>query len=412
MLVVTADTAGWIVPCGCTANQSGGLLRRGTYLRGLRDGGDVLYADAGGAAAGTSAYFRAKFAATLKGEALLGVAAHNLGRTEVALGPATLRAMAAGGAFVSANVTDAAGRPIADAARLATVGGRRVLLVGVCSPRFATADVRVSDPRAAIDAAVADRRGQFDALVVLAYLSEDELTALAAALPEADAVVGGPTGQPVVPHQVGPTTVAAATSKGKFAVRLTVPASGPWSGQVDELGPSYGDDPPQVANLHAFLVEMRQADLPAEETGLVPPPPAAAPADYRIAGSASCLSCHADAAAIWHGSHHPTAWATLVAKGSEVDPSCQACHTTGYGQPGGFDRRSMPDAAALVGVGCESCHGPSLAHVRDVHVRTPYDGFDQCVRCHDHENSPAFDLPTYWAKVRHGKRQPPPSEAK
>jgi hypothetical protein len=79
-LVVTADTAGWIVPCGCTANQSGGLLRRGTYLAGLRRSADVLYADAGGAPAGTSAYQLAKFQFVLDGEAALGIAVHNLGQ--------------------------------------------------------------------------------------------------------------------------------------------------------------------------------------------------------------------------------------------------------------------------------------------------------------------------------------------
>ena len=67
-VVVSGDTAGWIVPCGCTSNQSGGLLRRGTYLQQLRSAGEVLYVDAGGAAAGTSAYDRAKFEAILQGE--------------------------------------------------------------------------------------------------------------------------------------------------------------------------------------------------------------------------------------------------------------------------------------------------------------------------------------------------------
>jgi hypothetical protein len=404
-LVVTADTAGWIVPCGCTANQSGGLLRRGTYLAGLRRSADVLYADAGGAPAGTSAYQLAKFQFVLDGEAALGIAVHNLGRGEVALGPAALRAAAAasGVRFISPKARAAAdGKPIADAARIVTLAGRRIALVGVCSPRYATADVSLDDPRSAIEAAAAAQRGQFDALVVLAYLPEGELAALA------DAVIGGPTGQPIVPRLLGPTLLAAATSKGKFAVRLSMPASGAWAGQVDELGPSYGDDPAQASNLHAFLAAMRARDLPAADTGLAPATPASAPADYRIAGSASCLSCHADSATVWHASHHANAWATLVAKGSEVDPSCQQCHTTGYGLPGGFDRRSAPGAAAVEGVGCESCHGPSLAHVRDVHVRTPYNGYDQCVRCHDHENSPAFDLTAYWPRVRHGKGQVPP----
>ena len=42
MVVVSGDSAGWITPCGCTSNQSGGLLRRGSYLDGLRRGGAVI----------------------------------------------------------------------------------------------------------------------------------------------------------------------------------------------------------------------------------------------------------------------------------------------------------------------------------------------------------------------------------
>ena len=36
VVVASGDTAGWIVPCGCTSNQSGGLPRRATYIEGLR----------------------------------------------------------------------------------------------------------------------------------------------------------------------------------------------------------------------------------------------------------------------------------------------------------------------------------------------------------------------------------------
>src|SRR5260370_27929813 len=53
-LVVTGDTDGWIVPCGCTSNQSGGLLRRGSYVSRIleREGGSaagLVLADVGGA---------------------------------------------------------------------------------------------------------------------------------------------------------------------------------------------------------------------------------------------------------------------------------------------------------------------------------------------------------------------------
>src|SRR5258706_7243036 len=60
-IVISGDTAGWLMPCGCTSNQSGGLLRRATYLADLKKSGDSIYLDAGGAAGGTSPFNAGKF---------------------------------------------------------------------------------------------------------------------------------------------------------------------------------------------------------------------------------------------------------------------------------------------------------------------------------------------------------------
>src|SRR5262249_4513607 len=111
VLVVSGDTAGWIVPCGCTSNQSGGMPRRGTYVRELRQGAEVLLVDAGGAPGGTSAYQRLKLEAILRGELALGLVAHNLGGPEAALGTDYLRRTSKelGVPFVSANLCDSSG---------------------------------------------------------------------------------------------------------------------------------------------------------------------------------------------------------------------------------------------------------------------------------------------------------------
>src|SRR4051812_16445917 len=93
-LLVSGDTSSWITPCGCTSNQSGGLLRRATYLKNLAAQGPVIYADAGGAIAGTSEYERVKFEAILRGEMLMGIVAHNVGGAEAALGADSLRDVA------------------------------------------------------------------------------------------------------------------------------------------------------------------------------------------------------------------------------------------------------------------------------------------------------------------------------
>jgi len=46
-----------------------------------------------------------------------------------------------------------------------------------------------------------------------------------------------------------------------------------------------------------------------------------------------------------------------------ADPKCLACHTTGYGKPGGFV--SLAETPDLTGVQCESCHGPGSEYLVD-----------------------------------------------
>lgn len=44
------------------------------------------------------------------------------------------------------------------------------------------------------------------------------------------------------------------------------------------------------------------------------------------------------------------------------DPNCLACHTTGYGKPGGFV--SVEKTPTLAGVQCEVCHGAGAGYLK------------------------------------------------
>jgi hypothetical protein len=404
-VVVAGDTAGWIVPCGCVSNQSGGLPRRGAYLSELRQRGEVVLADVGGAAAGDSAYQRLKFEAILDGSMQMGLAAHNIGGPEAALGADYLRDLASRKniPFVSANVRDSQGRPIAEPLRVVESAGRRVALSGVMSRQFANKTLCVDDPRESILALLARRDQPYDVLIVLAYLPEGELQKFAESLPEADAVVGGPTGQSIQPRAVGPTLLASATNKGKFLIQLEAPRSSGsqrWTGAVIELSEKFADDPAQLANVAEYLAELGRRDFVAGKTGLVPALPDGLPTDYGVAGTKACRECHEDDCGLWDQTRHAAAWTTLESRRSQADPYCQQCHTTAYGLPGGFV--SAKRSADRSAVGCESCHGPAVAHSKSPRAKTPFAPSDQCVRCHDRENSPTFDYQEYWPRIAHG----------
>jgi hypothetical protein len=407
-IVASADTGGWIVPCGCAANQSGGMMRRGTFLRDVQKNADILFLDAGGAPGGTSAYQKVKFEAILRGEKVMGIAAHNLGGPEAALGAEYLREVRAKLAvpFVSANLRDSKGELVAEPILFVERGGKRFAITGLLSRKFAVEGIRIDEPRETFLNFVKPKLGKHDVLVILAYLPEEELRQLAKDLPEAQLVLGGPAAQSIPPHQEGPTLLAGVTNKGKFLLHLE-PSDGKgkrWQGKVVELGPQFADDDQQKDNLKRYLDLLEAKDFHAQETGFDRDGVGHLPADSRVAGNDACVKCHQDDCKQWKDSKHGHAWETLETRGYHVDSYCQKCHTNGYGLPGGFVSRRESLPLRLQGVGCESCHGPSQAHVRDPKQHTGYfHAKDRCATCHDPENSPGFNYDTYWERIRHGK---------
>jgi hypothetical protein len=128
-----------------------------------------------------------------------------------------------------------------------------------------------------------------------------------------------------------------------------------------------------------------------------------------VAGTAECRRCHGGDHEPWQGTGHGRAWKTLADRGAHVDSYCQQCHTTGFGLPGGFV--SAKRSPAHADVGCESCHGPSLAHAQRPETRTAFfsQARGQCTSCHDRENSPTFAYDSYWERIAHGSSANPPT---
>lgn len=118
-----------------------------------------------------------------------------------------------------------------------------------------------------------------------------------------------------------------------------------------------------------------------------PQPPAG---DY--VGAAPCAQCHANIHANWSQTLHATAIDTLASVGQADNPGCQPCHTTGFGEPGGFV--NLATTPQLANVQCEACHGPAGPHVRNVSDESlrpvvPV-ASEVCGKCHTTDTYPQF----------------------
>ncbi|MBI4717472.1 MAG: cytochrome c family protein [Planctomycetes bacterium] len=116
-----------------------------------------------------------------------------------------------------------------------------------------------------------------------------------------------------------------------------------------------------------------------------PGEPAGKGGKFSYVGATACKKCHLKEHKSWEKTKMAHAIETLkpgqaveMKKKFKLDPekdytqdaSCLACHTTGYGEEGGYavpaagDDKAAKKAEKLAGVGCESCHGPGSEYVK------------------------------------------------
>lgn len=123
------------------------------------------------------------------------------------------------------------------------------------------------------------------------------------------------------------------------------------------------------------------------------------PSESTYFGYKSCVDCHQPFIERWSATRHAGALATLEAVGKSRDPECVKCHTTGYGEEGGF--YSATSTPGLTDVQCEQCHGPGREHLSDYTVPMAAVEEPVCLVCHTKENSPDFDFRIYLEKIKH-----------
>jgi hypothetical protein len=101
-------------------------------------------------------------------------------------------------------------------------------------------------------------------------------------------------------------------------------------------------------------------------------------------GMKKCKDCHPEYVNTYSKWKYSRNFRILEMRGKENDPECVPCHTTGYGQPGGFV--SVQETPHMKNVQCEACHGPASLHVKaptaEEHQRTLSVPENTCTTCH------------------------------
>lgn len=159
--------------------------------------------------------------------------------------------------------------------------------------------------------------------------------------------------------------------------------------QVEDrpLGSDLDKDTPVAARIERFKARTRQVVADRVE----------APKGPTYAGAGACTSCHSTRMAAWAFDPHARALEPLIKAHKEDDTECVACHTTAYGEPGGFAKLDAASLDAWKGVQCEACHGPSGGHPGATKVSMPTR--ETCLGCHDAANSPSFDYADYLRRI-------------
>ena len=242
-----------------------------------------------------------------------------------------------------------------------------------------------------------------DVKVLLAHMPFDELAATLPLVEGFDVVLSSHESYDHLitdPVMLGGAAVLRLGWDGKYVGRLDLHLDAEGGVQVTgsaevALDREIPDHPAMVALQDHYLERVAaEAEAILEEHPQDDPP-----SGGRYVGTAVCAECHEEQAAHWSEHPHSGAWQTLVDLRRDYDPSCFACHTTGFGWTGGF--RLPTETPDRVDVGCESCHGAGAVHSDDSTQRIGPPTAVTCMGCHTEVNSPQFDLDTYWPQVVH-----------
>lgn len=354
----------------------GGLARRATLVDRARlsagavaqvDAGDFVPAADDGPGLGEAGAREARARLVLQAYHRMGLDAVTLGERDLALGLPALRALGAETKvpIVAANLVDGDGRPPFPGDIVVQTGTLDLGVFGILDlGTERTPDgVTLTDPTAAARAAVRSLRAHGARLVVGLFHVAGGLTRareIAEAAGGVDVIVLGHEGPAAAPRFVwsGPG--------GARLGRIDVRTAGRREPRLDDQLVDVAPGIPEQVGVH-LLVRVAAGPIPAtfnDSIAAIQKATGRRPygENWTYGSTPLCVACHVQQAAQWKKTDHAQALATLEPSGKQRDPACIGCHATGFLLAGGAQNLET-GTTHFKDVGCETCHGPSQAHV-------------------------------------------------
>jgi hypothetical protein len=386
-LVLMSDLGAALEPCGCVADQRGGLARLGAFTEGVpfpvavAAAGPTFFDDA--VLDGPLAEQRREKARTVASVLSRGPFVFAPSRSDFAGGSALLSELlsASKARPVSSSVL-VNDKPFGESVLL-DIGPTKVAFVGFSGAPKNTLLPEVPGVVFARDGAVlageVERvRAQGARFVVLlasgsrgeALRIVDRAPGIDLVLVGTDAVRGEVVREDVPVDRIEKTVILEPASRLQSVAVLELfdrggafvegDASGEGSrfqARLELVGPSRAKSAGISSVLTSYdqRVDVQNRVRFADRT---PAPAAAGEAHY--VGVEVCGNCHSQPLAVWKGHRHSGAYASLTEKHKAFDLDCVGCHVTGYEKPGGS---TVTHVDKLENVQCEVCHGPGSKHV-------------------------------------------------
>ena len=414
-VIYSNDVLAELENCGCDDKQLGSLSRKAAVIDSLKKTDkNILNLDAGNLFFSKEplneiekSEFLLKSQYILKAYNQIGLDALNIGEKDLLFGMGEITELEkkSSFAFISANILNKnTGTPVFKPYIIKEVSGKKLGIIGLCGQTDPiSSEIMIEDPFKTAEKWVNLISDKCDHIILLSALGLENDKKVSSQIKGISLIISAKSKNQVKePLLLNKTWITQTYNRGQFLgklkVFLTKNAGLKIKNSLIPLDNSTGENQEImgiVKNYKTALVSMNKqkffkSELASKEGN--------APDRLYYLGSEKCGECHFPQYENWQQTFHAEAYATLQKEENNYSVECLPCHTTGYGEPGGFDVSQGPGSRFL-NVQCESCHGPGSSHSEENGIIRNI-GEKGCIICHDNKNSPNFDYNEYLPMVK------------